>query len=124
MLSKKEIEITGIREELNEIQCDLCQKKLLAKKEDDDELAVAHLMFFRGEVGDAKQNGTSEAPECETSDFCEDCYIKIKKFLTKLGAKIPSYYVSESEPEFEDAFFEIFLPSDDEEDEEQEEDEE
>ena len=95
MLSRKEVKVQVVRDELEEITCDWCKKKIIENKKDEEEIAVAHLIFFKGTVEAAKKEELSEAAEQESSDLCGECYEKIKNFLTKLGAKIPSYYISD-----------------------------
>lgn len=95
MLSRKEVKVQVVRDELEEITCDWCKKKIIENKDNEEEIAVAHLIFFKGTVEAAKKEELNEASEQESSDLCGECYEKIKIFLTKLGAKIPSYYISD-----------------------------
>lgn len=75
-----------IVESTENIKCDICQKKIIQKNMDENHCAslVFH-KFIPGEEGGYIDK--------EVSDFCRDCYVKIKAYVVSIGGIIPSFYL-------------------------------
>lgn len=113
MFVTKEKQKKIIVQTLKAIKCDICGENILDKKKH-EETGFASLKFMRSTIQQIKEGTAAENySECESSDFCETCYKKIVSLIEKLGAKIPSYYFKESEPNEDDFIIELFVGDDD-----------
>lgn len=70
----------------NNVKCDICNKKIIQKKMDEGYCSsLIYQKFIPGEEG-----GYIEK---EISDFCSDCYLRIKEFVVSIGGTVPSYFL-------------------------------
>ncbi len=98
MLIKKTIKRTISMEQVENVQCDLCQKKIFHKGVVEGTMATLALSSIQktSPNADILEN---EEDLIESSDLCFPCYERTIIFLKMNGAKVPSFY---SNPDFEE----------------------
>lgn len=74
-------------ESVENIKCDVCSKKIIRKGVEEGHCSsLVYHKFIPGEEG-----GFIEK---EISDFCPDCYFRIKDFIITIGGSVPSFYLN------------------------------
>lgn len=96
MLIKKTVKKTLTIEQVENVQCDLCQKKIFSKNTPTGEMATLALSIMERSGEDVLDN---EETLQESTDLCLTCYKKTIAFLKMNGAKVPSFF---SNPDFEE----------------------
>ena len=86
MLIKKTEEHIVEIEEISNIKCDMCKKKLLTKA--NRNVKFATVSFCEAQV-EIEINVLNE----ELSQYCQTCYLKIKEFIKSNDGTIPSSYL-------------------------------
>ena len=99
MISVKENIKKIIEEEVEQIKCDCCFKKVIKNNDPRSECSYANLVFYKTDIESVKYQYLDDPKECEISELCERCYRDIVSFIKQKGGKVPSKYITNYESE-------------------------
>lgn len=92
MLKKKETIYHSVREELEDMVCDVTKKSLIKNRESEDVISFATLTLTTITKESLLKGDEGDALKIESSDLSEETYKEIMQFLRAKGAVVPSYY--------------------------------
>lgn len=92
MLKKKETIIHIVKEELEDMVCDVTKKSLIKNRENEDVVSFATLTLTTMTKESLLKGDEGDALKIESSDLSEETYKEIMQFLRAKGAIVPSYY--------------------------------